>query len=182
MNTDNCKHWFAIRVTYSRELTVQAYFKAASIECFVPMRYILKLQQGKKRRILEPVIHNLIFVHTTKTELDRIKAEMGIKLPIRYMMQTDGEQRIPITIPDDQMRHFMAVTNTHDEQLQYLDPAEINLLHGDRVRIIQGMFAGIEGIFLRIKGSRSRRVVVSIQGVMAVATAAVPAECVEKID
>lgn len=39
---------------------------------------------------------------------------------------------------------------------------------GDRVRITGGVFEGVEGIFVRVKGDR--RVVVSIQGVMAVAT------------
>lgn len=84
--------------------------------------------------------------------------------------------------PDDQMRHFMAVTATYDEQLLYLDPAEINLQQGDLVRITQGIFTGVVGRFLRIKGGRSRRVVVSVQGVMAVATAALPASFVEKIE
>ena len=106
MDPNADKQWFAIRVTYSRELTVKAYFEASSIECFVPMRYTLKIQRGKKRRVLEPVIHNLLFVHISKTELDRIKTTMGIRLPIRYMMQTDNGKRIPIVVPDDQMRHL----------------------------------------------------------------------------
>ena len=182
MDPNADKQWFAIRVTYSRELTVKAYFEASSIECFVPMRYTLKIQRGKKRRVLEPVIHNLLFVHISKTELDRIKTTMGIRLPIRYMMQTDNGKRIPIVVPDDQMRHFMAVTATYDEQLLYLDPAEINFQQGDLVRITQGIFTGVVGRFLRIKGGRSRRGVVSVQGVMAVATAALPASFVEKIE
>ena len=80
-------------------------------------------------------------------------------------MQTDNGKRIPIVVPDDQMRHFMAVTATYDEQLLYLDPAEINFQQGDLVRITQGIFTGVVGRFLRIKGGRSRRVVVSVQGV-----------------
>lgn len=47
MDPNADKQWFAIRVTYSRELTVKAYFEASSIECFVPMRYTLKIQRGK---------------------------------------------------------------------------------------------------------------------------------------
>lgn len=60
-------------------------------------------------------------------------------------MQTDNGKRIPIVVPDDQMRHFMAVTATYDEQLLYLDPAEINFQQGDLVRITQGIFTGVVG-------------------------------------
>ena len=53
-------------------------------------------------------------------------------------------------------------------QVIYLPPTEYSMQKGDRVRITGGVFEGVEGIFVRVKGDR--RVVVSIQGVMAVAT------------
>ena len=66
------------------------------------------------------------------------------------------------------MEDFILVAGSLDEQLVYLKPDEINLSKGDRVKIIEGPFKGVEGTFIRIKGDR--RVVVAIEGLMAVAT------------
>ena len=38
------KKWFAIRVTYNRELKVKVELEAKGIECFVPMSYKEVLQ------------------------------------------------------------------------------------------------------------------------------------------
>lgn len=63
---------------------------------------------------------------------------------------------------------FIAIAGSYDQQVIYLPPTEYSMQKGDRVRITGGVFEGVEGIFVRVKGDR--RVVVSIQGVMAVAT------------
>jgi len=50
----------------------------------------------------------------------------------------------------------------------------------DRVRVIDGEFKGAEGYIKRIKGNR--RLVVAIEGVVAVATAYIPSCYLEKVD
>ena len=82
-------------------------------------------------------------------------------------------------VPDRQMSSFIAVAGAYDEQVVYLDSQVVSLREGDRVRITGGVFAGVEGVFLRVKGDR--RVVVSIEGVMAVATAFVHPSLIERI-
>lgn len=54
------------------------------------------------------------------------------------------------------------------------------LKKGDKVRVLGGIFEGAEGTLKRIKGDR--RVVVSIPGVIAVATANIHASLLEKIE
>ena len=54
-----------------------------------------------------------------------------------------------------------------------------NLKRGQRVRITGGVFEGVEGEFVRIKDDR--RVVVVIQGLMAVATAFIHPSLIEQI-
>ncbi|MBP5498693.1 MAG: KOW motif-containing protein, partial [Muribaculaceae bacterium] len=73
----------------------------------------------------------------------------------------------------------IAVAGHHEEEIVYLDPAELNLTKGDRVRVLAGPFAGAEGVFVRVKGDR--RVVVTIEGVVAVATTFVHPSLIEKI-
>ena len=53
---------------------------------------------------------------------------------------------------------------------------------GTRVRIIGGDFEGQEGLFLKVKGARDRRVVIEVQGVIAVAMATIHPDLIEVIE
>lgn len=159
--------WYALRITYGREMALKEYLDTQHIENFIPMctKYVMK--HDKKICQIVPVVHNLIFVHSSRLVIDELKTTISASLPIRYIM--NREEQVPLVVPDSQMHHFIAVAGTLNEQLIYLAPTEIAYKKGDRVRVTAGVFAGVEGEIMRIKGDR--RIVVSIQGVMAVATA-----------
>ena len=141
------------------------------------MRYEYVFRGERKIRKLVPVVHNLVFVYATRSEVDEMKSTVGASLPIRYIM--DRETRQPITIPEVQMRSFIAVAGNYDEQVVYLDPSVVSMKKGDRVRVTGGIFEGVEGVIIRVKGDR--RVSVCIQGVMAVATAYIHPSLIERI-
>lgn len=173
---EEVRSWYVIRVTYNRELKVKDELDAGGVENFIPMQYRYAEKNGRRQKRLVPTVHNLIFIKMTQEEMAAYKA--STKLPIRYMM--DRETRTPIVVPEEQMRHFIAVSGTCDEQLVYLDAAAAALKKGDRVRVTGGLFNGLEGTFMRIKGDR--RVVVLIPGVIAVATAYIHQSLIEKIE
>lgn len=172
--------WFVLRVTYQRELTTKRKLDELQVTTFLPMRRVRRRnRQGRFFYTDEPAVHNYIFVHTTKDTIDRLKHS---SLPwLRYVMGRDGDNRRIMTVPDSEMHHFIAVAGNTEEQILFLDPVEINLQPGDRVRVTSGSFEGVEGYFVRLKGQRSGRVVVRIEGIMAAATTQIPARLVEKI-
>lgn len=170
-------NWFAVRVTYGRELVLKAMLDEEKIESFIPMRYEYVSRNGKRMRKLVPAIHNLVFVHCNRKRMDELKEQLGAKVPIRYIM--DRESRQPIIIPDEQMRSFILVSGNYDEAVLYLEPTELALVKGQKVRITDGIFKGVIGEFVRIR--HDRRVVVSIEGVMAVATTFVHPSLVEAL-
>lgn len=165
-------------MTYSRELLLKEVLDAEHIENFIPMHYEYVKRADRKVRKLVPVVHNLVFVRTSFACIDRIKQSVGLSLSVRYII--DRETQSPLIVPEAQMRSFIAVSGNYDEQIVYLDPAVTALQKGDRVRITGGIFEGVEGMILRIKGDR--RVSVCIKGVMAVATAYVHPSLIEKLD
>ena len=169
------KVWYAIRVTYHRELKVKEDLDARGITCFVPMQYRREERHGVMIKRLVPSVHNLIFIYITPTDMTEYKKTTD--LPIRYMM--NRETRKPITVPTREMENFIKIAGTYDEKLIYLNPNPGDFTKGERVRIIGGMFAGAEGVFVRIKGDR--RVVVNIEGLVAVATTYVHPSMIEKI-
>ncbi len=170
------KVWFAIRVTYNRELKVKADLDARGITNFVPMQYRREERNGQMVKRLMPSVHNLIFINITPT--DMVEYKRSTALPIRYIMSRETHK--PITVPNREMENFIKVAGTHDEELIYLNPNPGDFSQGERVRIIGGMFAGAEGVFVRVKGDR--RVVVNVPGVVAVATTFVHLSMIEKIN
>ena len=168
--------WFAMRVTYRRELSVKELLDKADIQNFIPMQYRLSIKGKQKRRELVPVIHNLIFVHALPSRIKCIKKEIPY---LQYMM--DSREGKKIIVPEKQMRHNIAVAGTYNEQLLYFKPEELNLAKGTRVMICGGEFEGHEGIYLKVKGARDRRVVIVIQGVVAVAMVTISPDLIRVI-
>ena len=79
----NC--WFAIRVSYSRELALKAILDAENIENFIPMRYEYIMKSGKRVRKLLPAIHNLVFVYSTRKRIDTLKDRLESSMPLRFL-------------------------------------------------------------------------------------------------
>ncbi len=169
------KLWYAIRVTYNRELKVKEDLDARGIECFVPMQYRREERNGQMVKRLVPSVHNLIFIHIEPSKM--VEYKKTTSLPIRYIMNRETHK--PITVPKREMDSFITVVGTYNEQLVFLNPDPGDFAQGERVRIIGGVFAGAEGVFVRVKGDR--RVVVNVEGLVAVATTYVHPSLIEKI-
>lgn len=171
--------WYAMSVPYNRVLKVKGMLDEAQMECFVPMRYEVRTVRGRKVRQYIPAISNLLFVHTTDSRLKMFKQTTTF---LQYLVRrVDGVSR-KIVVPDAQMEQFIRVSRTDDDRLVYLKPEEINLSKGTRVRILGGVFDGVEGLFVRVKGKRNRRVVVLIDHVSAIAVSEVSPDLIEILD
>ena len=168
--------WFAMRATYRRESEAVRLLEKASLDTFVPMQYKFTVKKGRKVKELVPVVHNLLFVHATPSAVKEVKSQVTY---LQYI--TDRRSGNKIIVPDDQMRRFIAVAGTYNDQLLYFRPEEVNLAKGTRVRIMGGDFEGQEGVFVKVRGARDRRVVIAIQGVIAVAMATIHPDLIEVI-
>lgn len=171
---DAQRQWFALRVTYARELKIKDYLDSQQIECYVPMQYEMRTRGERRRRMLVPAIHNLLFVRIDAATLRELKTT---DLPIRYMM--DRETRRPIVIPDKQMEDFIRIVASGIEHVEVVDSQRVRFSEGDRVRVTAGPFCGVEGVYVRYKGHS--KVALSIGGLLTALTAYVPLDCVEKI-
>ena len=159
-NIDENPVWFAMSATFGRAMKAKAFLESKSIECFVPMKYEVVIDKKlKKHRRLVPAINNLIFTHTTKKQIQSLKATIGY---LQYLTKPENGKNIPIIVPEDQMQQFIAVCNTRNEKLVYVTPDEINLKEGTPIKIIGGPLTGIKGIYTKVKGIRNKRLVISI--------------------
>ena len=175
------KIWFPMRVTYSREMKVKRELDRLGIENFVPMTYRLFDTEGADpHRELFPAINSLIFVHSTQELISRLKLSNEALEPLRYMMdRTSGKKHEIMMVPDRQMEIFMRVAAMTDDSVMFLDEKSVIGKEGKHVRIMGGVFKGVEGVIRRVK--RCKRVVVELEGIASVAIAYVPAVFLKEI-
>ena len=177
MTMDKGIHWFAIRVSYGRVLKFCAGLEEAGLEHFVPMMLKKTIKDGKTVTSTVPAISNLCFVYTSKSVLDAYMQSMGDNRPAHYIW--DKVTRNPIIVPDKAMSDFMQISRVMSDDVMYLKDITSKLKAGQKVRVTDGPFKGVEGVVMRIK--RSRRVVVDFPGLLAVATAYVNPYALELI-
>lgn len=168
--SDEGKYWYAA-VTYRKERIIKERLDRMQIENFVPMREVVKEKDGRKIKTKALVIPGYVFIHTDPQTNKILSTEPS--MGIRYLKQPQTD--IPATIPPCQMRSFMLIVNLSETARLITH----NLRRGDRVRVVKGPFAGIEGELIRISGHK--RVVVRLNESLAVATTYIPGAFLERI-
>ena len=83
-------------------------------------------------------------------------------------------------VPDREMASFRLVVEQGSKGLEFFADDDISrYATGDRVRVKEGPLSGAEGYIKRIR--RDRKLLVVIEGIIAVATSYIPPQNLEKI-
>ncbi|MDR0604521.1 MAG: UpxY family transcription antiterminator [Bacteroidales bacterium] len=175
--------WYVLFAANGKAEKIKPYLEAVAIEYFFPLYYKeRKLKDSERcRRVLYPLLSNLIFVKSSKEILNPVLNDVKLKLNISSdLYYRDLADRKIIVVPEDQMMNFIAVAGNEKEQVIYLSNDEVKLKKGAKVRIIGGAFEGVEGELLKIKGDK--RLVVSIPNLFSVATAFIPTHFVQVLE
>jgi transcription antitermination factor NusG len=171
---DNSSHWYAARVKYRTEHKIKAFLEEKAMKHFIPFRKVIVEQNGKRIQKDKPVISCLIFVYTDYRTALSLPAESGFSITYIRNVETKKVQ----VIPDKQMQDFMLVLDL--SEIGGVQILTQNLRKGDKVRVVKGVFTGVEGELIRIKGHK--RVVVRLDGVFSLATTYIPSEYLELIE
>lgn len=159
--------WFVMRDLKRSNAKLPAYkdLQAKEIKVFTPMRWCLRTLQGKKVREEVPFIQDLLFVHSTRQQLDPL-VEGTPTLQYRYLR--GAAYCTPMTVPTTEMERFILAVSTSESPRYYL-PEEITpAMHGRRIRIVGGPLNGHEGSLLTTRGSRTKRLLVELPQLLAV--------------
>ncbi|MDR0830004.1 MAG: UpxY family transcription antiterminator [Prevotellaceae bacterium] len=171
MNTDE-KKWFAAKVKHNTEKKIKTRLDEILTENFVPFRDVVIERNGRKFRKSKPLIPSLIFVKTDSQTAMSLSAELNVT--IKFLRNLDTKKLL--VVPEKSMQDFMFLCDLSESAIQV---ENANLRQGDRVRVIKGDFAGIEGELVRIRGHK--RVVVRLEGLFSLATTYIPSAFLEKI-
>jgi transcription antitermination factor NusG len=166
-------YWFAAKVQNHTERKIKKWLTENEIEHFIPFHFVVIERNGRRFKKEKPWISGLIFIRTNEKTALQIQKNSIIRL---FFIKNRETWKLQI-IPDKQMQDFMFMLDFSESTIR-IDNA--NLKQGDRVRVVKGCFAGIEGELIRIKGHK--RVVVRLEGLFSLATTYIPPDFLEKID
>lgn len=164
VNDDSEKHWFVMRDLTRPNAKMPAYkmLEELGVRCFTPMTRRIVIRKGKRERREIPFIHDLVFVHDTRSTLDPIVGNVPT-LQYRFLRNAN---RSPMTVRDRDMENFInAVHST--ETPHYYRPDELGKeMFNRRIRIIGGRLDGYEGYLLTTRGSRDKRLLVELPSLL----------------
>lgn len=181
------KQWFVLRATYGRAEKALGYLQAKNIETYLPMHYVVKIINGNRKLIKEPLLPNIIFAYMTREKTYEFVKKPALTASwIKYYtdktkpVEPETGKNPPVIIPDNEMTNFIKLTSVNSEHIMVLPPKRCHFKKDDLVRIIEGPFTGVVGRVGRAAGQQ--RVFVVLEGLCNVATAYIPNDFIQSID
>ena len=170
---------------------------AASIQSptlfsYAPVQTVARIRNGKRQLVEVSALPNMFFAYAREADLQYYEQRQIVlknhprwqpgQLRFMYDHTRKNEQGYDrkMTVPMEQMRHFIRVTMQHDEHVRvYLNDA-FSAKQGDWVEVIEGKFAGVRGRVARLHGQTC--VLVELDGICIASTAYVPKAFLKKIN
>lgn len=170
--------WFVLRATYNRvEKDIETLKKSVAY-VYIPKHHVIQNKNGKKKRVLEPLLPNLVFVYSTQSHLEELFRKENDLNHLRFYrdktkaVSQHDEKHPPVVVPYYEMLNFIRLTSVESEHIKLVEPENCHYKNGDKVLIVDGDFTGVEGRVARVAGQQ--RVVIEMKGVCIVATAYIP--------
>lgn len=138
------KKWLAAYVKMHHEKKVRDQLTSLNIDNFLPIQTEIRQWSDRKKKVEKILIPMMIFVNVTSEEQHKV-----IKLPsvLRYLVLRGDH--VPSEIPDTQMQNFKFMIDNSDYNVDFNSN---NFESGERIRVIKGSLAGLEGEMIYIDG------------------------------
>lgn len=148
------KRWFALYVQPRKEKVVEQELLKRGYEVYLPLKQELRQWKDRKKLIDVPLIPSYIFMNIEEKEMwDIVRINGCVKF-----VWFNGK---PCPIPDNQIESIKLLLAKNVE----IEQTSINPSSGDLVRIIEGKFTGLVGVFLHKKRKNNFAVRVASLGI-----------------
>ena len=180
---EDLPHWFALRTTYGREKKAYEYIISHNGTAFYPTITKEKVVNGKKKLVVESRLPNIFFAYGTEEHIKSFVYD-NVNLPylrFYYKHTHVGTQikKTPMIVPDSQIRSLQIICESNPSSEVLVLQQEVNKFKaGEKVKVVEGQFKGVEGIVARFAGQL--RVGIVIDGLLTAATAYVLSAFLEK--
>lgn len=138
------KRWLAAYVKMHHEKRVRDRLTAMGIENFLPVQEEVRQWSDRKKKVERVLIPMMIFVNVDTEEQRSIITDPSI---LRYL--TLRGEHTPTEIPAEQMERFRFMLDHSDSAVSF---STDDLQPGEKVRVIKGPLAGLEGELITVEG------------------------------
>ena len=143
------RQWFALQTRSRHEKMVAQELDVKKIQCYLPLYWSVRQWSDRYKSVLLPLFPGYLFV--------RVRCEEQLLiLETRGVVKILGASSGPTPIPEKEILDLESVV---ESQIPIQPGA--GLLKGQRVRVIRGPLAGVEGVLQDYK--KSYRLAVSIK-------------------
>lgn len=168
--------WFIAECKPTKEKTVRTLLQNAGYEVYVASRSETVVYKSRNRRVKEKVIiPGKVFVRTEASKL--MKIMLAFSSVWRFMLNKATKERTFAYVPDSEMQTLKYMLGSADNPV--LVTAE-NLKVGQKVKVMRGALAGLEGWFYR-EGRTSFVVIKVTMGISHYVYTEVPLEDVQPL-
>jgi len=161
-------NWYAVYTQPRAEKKVHGKLAQIGLEAFLPVRSVVRQWSDRVKRIEEPLFTNYVFVKTTLEKRFEVLVVSGL---VRFI----SFEGLPVPIRESEIETIRRVLaqcpDVHNETYRHKA--------GDRVKIDQGDFAGVEGYVVRRNGQA--KLVVQIEALQQAISVELPAGCVSAL-
>ena len=187
MNTERKKYWYIARAHHlNAELC--AVLDRLPFDYFAPMRERSVVMKGREVKRTVPLALNYVFFHTDDflqlraMVRDIPRVSMLYHQPSRDAKADQYESKYrPMIANDREMEMFIKAASFYSQGAPLAVPDRTLMMKGDKVRIIDGPFKGVEGVLMSQQGKDGGKVAVSIGDLISVSTLDISPENIQVI-
>lgn len=180
----SASHWYALRCTYGQEKKAYDYILQHQGTAYYPTIRRMKLVDGKRKSVEESRLPNIFFIYGTEEEAKSFVYD-NVHLPyLRFYYRHHRAGTVvvkePLIVPDAQMESLRIICEAEAADIIITSDELSKFSIGRSVRVVDGVFAGVEGRVARYRGQQ--RVGIVVDGLLTAITAYVPTGFLEILD
>lgn len=143
-----CPRWFAIYTGFRKEKAVHSRLQKKQIHSYLPIQNFRRAYGSKVTSVDLPLISCYVFVHITKPQYVPV-------LETEYVLNFVKFANDLISIPQEEIEWMKRILEDPDIDVEVLRGEDTCFEVGDRVEIISGRLAGLQGRLLEKNGKQS---------------------------
>ena len=129
----------------------------ARVDFFAPTIREVRVKNGQEEAVERPLTYHYVFLRATEEEAKRLCA---LDNGFSFVIDRAGNSRHAI-VSDKAMTAFQQIARHYGNTLPFFSLDAVDLQEGDRIEIVDGDFAGLEGTYLPRERSNKGNVVIT---------------------
>ena len=178
------KKWYVFIASYGREDKAFDYLVEDGTYTYIAKKLVERFIRGKRERYFKSLIPNLLFVYTTEKKAEDYIHNTHDLFYLSYYYDhfkfNNEHKNPPLVIPSNEMKLFIQTTSNRNKHLLFVKSSQCHFKSRDLVKVVDGPFAGVEGMVARVAGQK--RVVVSLSHLGLISTAYIPEAFLRRIN